>query len=205
MACTKGATENESFFDIPELDTHIFENYDGLSTDPLVGPFVTNYIYANTHHLISISLYISVILTDTYTTYSLVRYCINGLPGRNQPVDVKKLCKLLLFKTDNIVINTIEATTQISGFNQCPPTSQYNKRFPCRGPHWHKDGDIYNLFYSVKSHDGTISVELIFGTKTLTPDVYAIVSKSGLNIDQVLQERFRERGIPISICYDNVQ
>ena len=36
-------------------------------------------------------------------------------------------------------------------------------------------------------------------------DAYAIVSKSGLNIAKVLQDRFHERGIPINIWSNNSQ
>ena len=99
MAFTKGATDNELFFNIPELDTHKFDNYDGFSTSLLVGPFGPNYIYATTHHLISSSLSIAAIIPAVYTINYLVRYCINGLSGRNHPVDVKKLQKFFPFQT----------------------------------------------------------------------------------------------------------
>ena len=36
-------------------------------------------------------------------------------------------------------------------------------------------------------------------------DVYDIVSKSGLNIAKFIQDRFRERIIPINIWSDNVK
>ena len=85
----KGATDDEIFFDIPELYSHKFDNYDGLSTCTSVGTFVPNYIYATTHHLISRLSSIYAILPDAYTITLLVRYCINGLYGRNCPANVK--------------------------------------------------------------------------------------------------------------------
>ena len=59
MAFNKGATPDEFFFGIPELDTHKFDKYDRFYTSPAVSPYEPNYIYANTHHLISISLSIA--------------------------------------------------------------------------------------------------------------------------------------------------
>ena len=59
MAFTKGATSDEFFFGIPELDTQIFYNYDGCYTSPEVRPYIPNYIYTNPHHLIPISLSIA--------------------------------------------------------------------------------------------------------------------------------------------------
>ena len=57
----------------------------------------------------------------------------------------------------------------------------------------------------MKSHNGTISVEIIFGTNTLLTDFYAIGSKSVLNISKVLYDRFRYNGIPINIWSNNSQ
>ena len=147
MAFTKGATDDGIFFNIPELDTHKFDNHDGFSTSPAVGPFGPNYIYATTHHLISSSLSIAAIIPAVYTITSLVHYYINGLSGQNHPVDVKMLHTFFLFKPDNIVMKTLEATRQIGEFNQCRPMRQSNKRFPYRGPHQHKYDAIDTFLY----------------------------------------------------------
>ena len=133
-----------------------------------------NYIYANTHHLIHISLSISSIILSAYNIVSIVRYCNNGLSVHNFPVDVMKLQKFSLFKLDNIVMKTLEATTQLFGFNQCLPMRQSNQRLTYRGPHQHKYDVIDTLFYSVVIHNDTTSVELIVGTKILITDVYVI-------------------------------
>ena len=188
-----------------EVDTHKFYNYDGFSTSTSVGLFGLNYIYATTHHLISSSLYISAIIPATCTTTYLVRYFINGLSGCNRPVDVKKLRKFYLSNPENIVIKTLESTTQLGSFNQRLPARQYNKRLHYIGPHQHEDDTIATLFSSVKTNDGTTAVKLIVGTKTLLTDVYAIGSKSVLNIAKVLQYRFCKRGIPINIWSNNSQ
>ena len=107
MAFTKGATEDEFFFDILELNIRGFDKYDGLSISPEVGPYVTNYVYAATHHLISRSLSIAAIIPAACTIAYLVWYCINGLSRSNCPVDVKKLSKFFLFKPDNILKKTL--------------------------------------------------------------------------------------------------
>ena len=83
--------------------------------------------------------------------------------------------------------------------------SKSNKIYPYSESHQRKDDAIDTLFYSVKYHDGTAAIELIVGTKTILTDVYAIGSKSGLNIANFSQDRFRERGIPIKIWSDNAQ
>ena len=80
-----------------------------------------------------------------------------------------------------------------------------NKRFPYRDPHQHEEDTIDTFLSSVKTHNGTTAVELIVRTKTLLTYVYAIWSKSGLNIAKFIQYRFREHGIPINICSDNAQ
>ena len=167
VAFTKGATDDELLFNIPELDTQKFYNYDGFSIYTVVGPFVPNYIYATKHHWIYRYLSIAAIIPAVYTIASLVRYCINGLSGRNRLVDVKKLHKFFLFKPDNIVMNNLESTIQIGGFNQCRLMRQSNKHFPYIGPHRHEDDAIDAFLYSLKSHDETTYVELIFGTNTL--------------------------------------
>ena len=82
---------------------------------------------------------------------------------------------------------------------------QSNKRFPYNRPLGHKDYAIDNFFSYVQAHDSTAAVETIVITKTLLTNVYAIGSKSGLNIVKVLQERFLKHGIPIDIWYDNAQ
>ena len=80
---------------------------------------------------------------------------------------------------------------------------KYNKCFPYSGPHRHEDDSIDTFFSSVKSHDSNTAVEIIVGTNTFLTGVYAIVYKSGLKIDKVLQDRFYEFGIPINIWSDN--
>ena len=80
-----------------------------------------------------------------------------------------------------------------------------NKKFPYSRSQQHKFDTIDTFFSSVHAHDVTTTVELIVGTNTLCTDVYAIVSKLGLNITKVLQDRFRECGIPINIWYDKAQ
>ena len=52
----------------------------------------------------------------SYTVSSLFLYCINGLFGRNIPVDVKKTHKFFLFNYDNILLKILKATTQLGGF-----------------------------------------------------------------------------------------
>ena len=102
-------------------------------------------------------------------------------------------------------MKTLEATTQLGGFNQFSMMNQSNKRLPYIGNHWHKDDAIITFLSSLKSHCGNTAVKLIVGTKELFTDVYAIWSKSGLNISKFLQDRLRERGIPINIWSDNAQ
>ena len=99
---------------------------------------------------------------------------MNGLYGLNSLVDVKKLSKSFLFKPDNIFMKTLEATTKLGGFNQCLPIRNSNKQFLYSGNHLREDDDINTFFSLVPSHDVTTAVELIFGTKTLVTDVYAI-------------------------------
>ena len=110
-----------------------------------------------------------------------------------------------LFKTDSIVMKTLEATAQLGGFNQLPPMRKPNKHLPYNRHHQHENDAIKKFFSSVKSHDGTTDVELMVGIKTLLTDVYAIWSKSGLNIAKVLQDCFHKRGIPINIWSNNVK
>ena len=83
--------------------------------------------------------------------------------------------------------------------------SKYNRCLPYSGPHQHEDDPLDTLFSSVKSHNIYTAVEIIFGTKTLLTDVYAIVSKSGLNIAKFIQDRFYECGIIINIWSNNAQ
>ena len=135
MAFTKGATDNELLFDIIEIDTRKFDNYDGLYKSPEVVPFGPKYVYATTHNIISSSSSITTIVTYDYKIASLVCYCINGLSGRNHPVNVTKLRRYFLFKPDNAVMKTLEATTQLGGFNQLILMIQPNNRFPYSGPH----------------------------------------------------------------------
>ena len=137
------------------------------------------------------------------TVSALVRHFINGLSGRNSPIDAKKLWKFFLFKPDNIFMRTLKATTQLGDFNQRLLIRQSNKNFLYIGNHQHEENSIGTLFLSVTAHDGTAAIELISGTKILLTDVYAIGRKSGLNISMVFQDRFRKCGIPTNICYDN--
>ena len=185
MAFNKGATSDEFFFSIPKLDTRKFDNYDGFYISPAVSPYDPNYIYANAHHLISISLSIAAFVPLAYTIASFSHHCINGISGRNLQVGVNKISRFFLFKPDNIAMKTIEATTQLGGFNQSIPMRKSNKRFPYIKPHWHEDVAIITFWSSVLSHDGTTTVELIVGTKTLLTDVYAIGPKLGLDICQI--------------------
>ena len=69
---TKGSTDIEFFYEIPELDTRKFYNYNGFSTYPYVGTFHPKYIYAATHQLIYISSSISAIIHAAYNIASLV-------------------------------------------------------------------------------------------------------------------------------------
>ena len=64
---------------------------------------------------------------------------------------------------------------------------------------------LTNFLSFVKTHDGNTTVELIVGTKKLLTVVHAIGYKSGLNIEKVLQDRFRESGIPLNISSENAQ
>ena len=82
---------------------------------------------------------------------------------------------------------------------------QTNNIFPYSGPLRYKDYAIDVFFASVRAHDGTTAVELIYGTKILLTDVYDIGSKSGVNIGKVFQDRFCECGTPINIWSDNAQ
>ena len=102
-------------------------------------------------------------------------------------------------------MKTLEATTQLGGFNQHIPMQQYNKRLRYSGPHWNEDYDIYTLFSLVIAHDENKPVEIIICTKKLITNIYEIGSKSGLNISKVLQDCFQECVIPINIWSDNVQ
>ena len=81
---------------------------------------------------------------------------------------------------------------------------QSNKCFPYIRSHLHEDDAIDTFLSSVKSHDGNNAVEIIVGAKTILRDLNAVVSKSGLNISKVLQDRFRERRFLINIWSDNV-
>ena len=102
-------------------------------------------------------------------------------------------------------MNTLEATTQLDGFNQRLLMRKSNKRLPSSRPHQHKDDAIDTFFSSVKDHDGNTNFELTVCTKTIFLDVYVIGSKSGLNIAKFLQDRFCESSIPINIWSNNAQ
>ena len=205
MAFTKGATYDEFSFEITELSTRKFDNYDSFSTYPSVGPFGPNYLYAITHHLISVSLSVAAIIPAAYIIASLFRCFINGLSGRNRPVDVNKRKRIFLFNPDNLLMKTLGATTQLGGFNQRLLMRQSNKCFPYRSLRQHKYDAIGIFSYSVQAQDGTTAIELIVFPNTLLTDVYAIESKSGLNIATVLQDRFRKRVMRINIWSDNSQ
>ena len=126
MSFADGATDDELFYEVPELDTCNFDNYNGFSTSPVVGPFGSNYVYSAARQFIDIISYITVSVLTVCTVSALVRYCINGLSGRNSPVDIKKYCNLFLFDPDNIVIKTLEVTTQLGSFNQRLLMQQFN-------------------------------------------------------------------------------
>ena len=146
---TKGTTNDELIFDIPYIDSQKFDNYDGFSTCPLVGPFVPNYVYATTHNLISNSSSISAIVPKAYTIALLVCYSINVLSVRNCPADVNKLRRFFLFNPDVVMMKTIEATTQLGGSNQHLQMIQSNEIFHYSGPRQHEDDAVNNLFSSV--------------------------------------------------------
>ena len=90
-------------------------------------------------------------------------------------------------------METLEAPTQLGGFNQHLLMRQYNNCLSYSGTHQHEDDAIDTFFPLVKSH------EIMVDTKTLITDVDAIGSKSDLNIPKVIQECFHERVIPVSI------
>ena len=78
----------------------------------------------------SISSSITMIVNAEYNIASLVRYRINFLSGQNRPVDFKKPRSFLLFKPDNILMKTLEATTQLGGLNQHLKMRHSKKWFP---------------------------------------------------------------------------
>ena len=96
-------------------------------------------------------------------------------------------------------MKTLKAATLVGAFNQRLQTRHSNKRFPYSRPYKHEYDRINNFFSSVQANNITYSIELVVVTKTLLTDVYAIGSKSGLNIDKFFQEHFRERGITMNI------
>ena len=135
VAFTKGTTGDEFFYNIPELDTRNFENCKVFYTSPAAGTSGLNYVYAAIHQLLYSSSSIVEIVPAVYTIASLVCYCINGIYGHNLPEDMKKLKRFLIFKHGNILMKTLEATTQLGGFNQLLPTRKSSKRFSYSGPH----------------------------------------------------------------------
>ena len=102
-------------------------------------------------------------------------------------------------------MKTSEASTKLGGFKQLFQMLHSNKRLSYSEPQKNDDDAINNFFSSVRAHDGTTPIELIIDTETLLTNVYAIGSKSSLNIAKVLQYRFREGGITINIWSDNAQ
>ena len=60
-------------------------------------------------------------------------------------MDVNKLRKFFLFDPYNTVMNNLEATTQLCGFNQYIPMQQSKKRFPYSGSLRHKGDAIKNF------------------------------------------------------------
>ena len=120
-------------------------------------------------------------------------------------MDVNKTSKLFLFDPENVVMKTSEASTKLGGFKQLFQMLHSNKRLSYSEPQKNDDDAINNFFSSVRAHDGTTPIELIIDTETLLTNVYAIGSKSSLNIAKVLQYRFREGGITINIWSDNAQ
>ena len=121
VAFTKGANNEKLFYEIIEIDTLEFYDYKDFSTSLAVGPFGTNYVYADTCKLISSVSARTDTIPFLCTVSSLVRYCINGLSICKSPMYVNKIRKFFLFNPENIFMKTLEATTQLSGFNQCLP------------------------------------------------------------------------------------
>ena len=97
-----GAMEDELFYEVPDLDTHEFDNYDSFWTSPAFGPFDPNYVYAAMRQLISSISYITYIVPGFCTVPDLLCYWINGIYVRNCPVDVNKPRKLFIFNPENI-------------------------------------------------------------------------------------------------------
>ena len=153
----------------------------------------------------SSSSFIAAIVLASYNIASLLPYCINGLSDRNRPMNINKLRRFFLFNPDNILMKTLKATTQIGGFSQHLPMRQYNKQFPYSGTRRNKDDAIDTFFSSLRAYDGTNNVEIIVGTKTLLTDVYAIESKSGINIAKVIQDHFCETWNNNNNMVDNSQ
>ena len=114
------------------------------------------------------SLSIAVIVCAAYTIASLVHCFNNGLSGRNFPMDINKIRSFFLSKPYNVVIKTLEDTTELGGFNQRLPTRKSNKSFPYRGPYQHKDDTTNTLFSSVRAHNGTTAVELLLAPRHLS-------------------------------------
>ena len=115
VAFTKGDTDDTFIYDIPKLDSCEFDDYNSFSTSPTIGPLIPNYVYTAARQLISSVLDINDIVACRW---------INSLSGRNCSLDVNKLRKLFLFNPGNIVMKTLEANTQLGGFNQCLPMRQ---------------------------------------------------------------------------------
>ena len=133
-------------YEVPELNTHEFDDYNGFSTPTAISTFGPNYFYtAARQNISSISAVTYVVLT-VCTISALVYYYMNGLFRRNGPMNVKKIQKSFLSKPDIIFIKTLEAITRLGGFNQRLLMRQYNKKFPHSGPHRHKDDAIDTLF-----------------------------------------------------------
>ena len=44
MTFAKGATDDELFYNIPDLDMRKFDEYNGFSTSPAADPFGPNYV-----------------------------------------------------------------------------------------------------------------------------------------------------------------
>ena len=200
---TKGATYDYFFYKVTEIDTHEFDDYNGFSNSRAMGRFGTNYVYVAAREIISIISAVTAIVPTVFSVTDFVHYYSHGLSGHNIPVEVKKFTLLFLFKPENIVIKTLETTTKIGGFNQSLQMKQSNKLFPYSGSHRHKYDAIDTFFLSVPYHDGATDVELIFGTKKLLTDVYAIWFKSGLIIANFLQDCFHKHEITTNIWSDN--
>ena len=74
VAFTKGTTDDKFFYDISDLYTRKFFDYNGFSISPSIGPFDPNYVYAAMRQLISSISYITYIVPGFCTVPDLLCY-----------------------------------------------------------------------------------------------------------------------------------